>query len=148
MHRVLVAVADSPASLAAVREAVALAARLPAELRALHVVSDGVLADLLGALDGTPGLPARRDAASSSLLRHVAEIAARAGVPAATVQEEGDVARSILRHAHEWPADIVVIGRTSRRGPGEPFLSGATQRVLEFTDRPVLVVPARCAPLT
>jgi nucleotide-binding universal stress UspA family protein len=42
-----------------------------------------------------------------------------------------------------WDADVVVIGHTTRRGTGEPFLGDAAQRVLEFSSRPVLVMPAR-----
>ena len=141
MHRVLVAVADSPASLAAARTAVDLAARLHGELRAIHVIADGDLTTLLEAAGRQTHLTERRGSAAVSVLRHVAELAGRAGVPVTTVQEEGDVAPRILDQARNWPADLVVVGRTTRRGAGDPFIGIETQRVLEFCDRPVLVVP-------
>jgi nucleotide-binding universal stress UspA family protein len=62
-------------------------------------------------------------------------------VPVTTVQEEGDVAPRILDQARDWPADVVVLGRTTRRGAGDPFIGIEAQRILEFCDRPVLVVP-------
>ena len=136
MERLLVAVADSPASMAAARTAVALAARLGAELRVVHVVRDGVVREALG-----PGVSQRRDAAADSVLRHVAEMAGRAGVPVTTVRETGDVSVQVMAQADAWPADVVVLGRTTRRGAGEPFIGADAQRVLEFSDRPVLVVP-------
>ena len=136
MDRVLVAVADSPASLAAARAAVALAAQLRGELRVVHVIQDGVVREVLG-----PGVSERREAAADSVLRHVAELAERAGVPVTTVRETGDVSVRVMAQADTWPADVIVLGRTTRRGAGAPFLGADAQRVLEFSDRPVLVVP-------
>ena len=46
-QRMLVAVADSPASMTAARTAVALAARLGADVR-VHVVQDGDITTLIG----------------------------------------------------------------------------------------------------
>lgn len=143
-QRVLVAVADSPASLAAARAAVTLAARLGAQVRVVHVVADGVLLDTL--TRAGVGAPAeRRETAGDALLRHVAELAERAGVPVTTVLLEGEVGSCVLDVAREWRADLVVLGRTTRRGAGDPFIGVEAQRVLEFSDAPVLVVPERAA---
>jgi nucleotide-binding universal stress UspA family protein len=141
MHRVLVAVVDSPASLAAARAAVDLAARLHGELRAVHVLVDGDVSTLLGKVSGQGRMTERRGSAAVAVLRHVADLAGRAGVPVTTVQAEGDVAARILDEVRDWPADLVVLGRTTRRGAGDPYIGIETQRVLEFCDRPVLVVP-------
>lgn len=139
IRRVLVAIADSPASLAAARGAIELARCLSGEIRALHVVVDGTLAELLRS--SRPQAPVLRPPAAAPVLRHVAELAERAGVPVQTVQDEGDVAARILAHARAWDADLIVIGRTTRHGTGEPFIGVEAQRVLEFSDRPVLVIP-------
>lgn len=141
LNRLLVAVADTPASLAAARTAVALAARLGAELRVVHVVTDGTLSALLAG-----GRPAQAvlDVRGSDLvpvLRHVADLARRAGVAVTTVQHEGEVGRCVLDEARDWAADLIVVGRTTRHGAGDPFIGVEAQRVLEFSDRPVLVVP-------
>lgn len=139
--RVLVAVADSAASLAAARTAVDLAARLAADVRAVHVVADGDVSTLIRAASGRGSLHERRQAAAVSVLRHVADLAERAGVPVTTVQRDGDIGASILAEAETWGADLVVLGRTARRGAGQPFLSDDAQQVLEFAEQPVLVVP-------
>jgi nucleotide-binding universal stress UspA family protein len=141
MEHVLLAVADTAASLAAARAAVSLAARLGAELRVIHVVPDGELAAAIGAGRHRPYPTEDRDPAASPLLRHVAASAERAGVPVSTVRHEGDVCTRVLAEADSWPADLIVIGRRARRGAGEPFMGVEAQRMLEFAGRPVLVVP-------
>lgn len=140
-ERVLVAVADSPASMAAARAAVALAARLDARVRALHVVQDGDVSTAISAASARGDLRERRDAAAVSVLRYVAKLSEDAGVPVTTVQRVGEIGPLILAEADAWDADLVVLGRTGRRGTGQPFLSGDAQQVLEFTERPVLIVP-------
>lgn len=142
VQRVLVAVADSPSSLTAARTAVQIATRLGAELRAVHVVADGELVAALAGTGGRNDLARRRRTAAVSVLRHVADLAQRAGVVVTTLQCEGDVGRCVLDEAHRWAADLIVVGRTARHGAGEPFVGGAVQQILEFTERPVLVVPA------
>jgi nucleotide-binding universal stress UspA family protein len=142
MRRVLVAVADSPASLAAARTAIALAGRVGAELRAVHVVQDGTLEQVIEAASHRSRLAERRETAAAAVLHHVAALAERAGVAVSTVQELGDdVARCVLHQARDWPADLIVLGRTARHGAGEPFLAPVSQHVLEFSECPVLVVP-------
>lgn len=142
--RILVAVDDSPAALAAARVAVALAARSGARLRFVHVLGDGELVRAL-ATPGERGLQVdqRRSTASQALLRHVAAEAARAGVAAETVGLEGHPAALLLTDAREWAADLVVLGRSDEHGPGRAYVGTVTRHVLEFADTPVLVVPPR-----
>jgi nucleotide-binding universal stress UspA family protein len=140
LHRLLVAVADSPASLAAARTAVSLAAQLGAELRAVHVVPDGFLSVLLAGARPA-GAPVQPPSDTVPVLRTVAVLAERAGVAVTTAQHDGDVGTGILDEARNWDADLIVVGRTTRHGAGDPFIGVAAQRVLEFSDRPVLVVP-------
>lgn len=146
VRRILVAVADSPAGLEAARAAVVLAAALSAELRVVHVVSDGVLAEALGSAGPLGELAARRGSAADALLRHVAGLARRREVPVSTALHEGEVAPRVLDEARDWDADLVVLGRTTRHGAGDPFIGMPAQQVLEFSDRPVLVVPERRPP--
>jgi nucleotide-binding universal stress UspA family protein len=145
MRRVLVAVTDSPAALAAARVAVELAAQLHGELRALHVDGDGALDAVVGGASRRPQLARRRGDAATAVLQRVTEMAERTGLPVRTERTEGDVATSILRCAAEWPADVIVLGRTARLGVGAPYIGHTAQRVLEFAEQPVLVVPpTRC----
>jgi len=141
MERILLAVEDSPAGLAAARAAVYVAASWSAQLRAVHVLVDGVLE---GALEQRPGaveVRGRRDAGAVAVLRHVAGLAERAGVTAETLALSGSPASCILEQARTWPADLVVIGRVGGGRLGQPYVGSEVRHVLEFATVPVLVVP-------
>jgi nucleotide-binding universal stress UspA family protein len=141
--RILVAVDDSPAALAAVRRAVHLAALEHARLLLVHVLGDGELDRALARLArrerGSRG-PSRDDAAAA-LLRHVRAEAGRSGVTAETRSVTGKPATCLLDAAREWGADLVVIGRSDAGGTGHGYVGAVTREVLEFSDTAVLVVP-------
>ncbi|HZD67687.1 MAG TPA: universal stress protein [Actinomycetes bacterium] len=142
--RVLVAVDDSPPSLGAARTAVELAASVGARLRAVNVLRDHVLSDALERMSGYRGVGERRDAAAAGVLGHVVALARASGVEVETVQLEGEPASCILAEAYAWPADLIVIAKSSQqRRAGEPYVGGETANVLEFAEQPVLVVPPR-----
>lgn len=140
--RILVAVDDSPASLAAVHEAVALAALGKGLVRFVHVIADGELARGLARLGRGEQLDATRSGASTSLLRHVEAEARRAGVEPESVSLAGEPAALLLAQAQAWDADLVVMGRSDVHGAGRPYVGSVTREVLEFSEVPVLVVGA------
>lgn len=65
------------------------------------------------------------------------EIAVREGGPLPT-----EVARSILQHAAERHADLLVIGTRDRESPGERVLGSVSSPVVQDAPIPVLLVPA------
>jgi len=122
MNRMLVAVDDSAPALAAAALAIEFAVDRPTELRFVTVVEpvagDGVI------------------------LSHVADLARDAGVAATiTTVDGGEPFEALLAAAHEWKADVIVMGRSDIRRPGHPYVGSQTEHLLEFTDIPVLVVP-------
>jgi nucleotide-binding universal stress UspA family protein len=139
MNRILLAVDDSPAGLAAARTAIRLASDTGAQLRVVHVLPDGALAR---ALEGSSDVDSRQAQGAAAVLRYVDDLARAAGVAAETRTLQGKPARTILGEAGAWKADLVVIGRAGGRHVGEHYVGSAVQRVLEFADMPVLVVPA------
>jgi nucleotide-binding universal stress UspA family protein len=141
IERILAAVDDSPAGLAAARLAVDVAGRYRTGLRFVHVLGDGAVASALSRPDDGVRVAQRRDQAATALLWYVAGLARSAGVSADTRQLEGEPARRILDEARDWPAGLVVIGRSGQRGPGAPYMGRETRHVLEFAEQPVLVVP-------
>jgi nucleotide-binding universal stress UspA family protein len=141
-RRILVAVHDASDSLAAARVAVALAAARGARLRVVHVAADGGLGERVEAISGRPAAGARAGRARDSLLARVAALARAAGVDAETKVLEGDVAPTVLRDAHRWRADLLVVGKSASSATGDPYVGSQTRHVLEFADQPVLVVPA------
>jgi nucleotide-binding universal stress UspA family protein len=140
-HKVLVAVDDSPAALAAARAAVDFATRTGAHLRFVHVTSDGELLRALAESGRDSQLATRRNKAAVALLRHVGAVAERAGIQAETKHLEGDPAAAVLAEVSDWRADLLVIGRSDVRGAVRPYVGTVTRHVLELVDIPVLVVP-------
>lgn len=122
MDRILVAVDDSAPSLAAARFAIDMCIARPAALRFATAVEPG------------------RDA--ESVLRHVRTLADEVGVEATTAACNGAPPfDALLAEANRWEADLIVMGRSDMRRPGQPYVGNQTEHVLEFTDIPVLVVP-------
>lgn len=141
MNRILLAIDDSPAGLAAARTAIGLAVATGGGLRVVHVLSDGSLARALDGSGHEDDVRERQTSGAESVLHHVADLAAAAGVSAETRILQGKPARSILADATAWRADLIVVGRAGGRHVGEHYVGSAVQRVLEFTEIPVLVVP-------
>lgn len=141
IERILLAVDDSPDSLAATRLAVSLAKQLHAELRAVHAIADHAVDVALESATGRP-VGARRGHAVASLLARVSSLAETEGVAVDTMLLNGGVGTAILDQARDWGADLVVIGKSARLATGEPYVGALTRHVLEFADEPVLVVSA------
>lgn len=146
-HRILVAVDDSPAALRAARLAIDLARGWGAAVRVVTVTADHEVDALL---DGDPEARVRERAAeaSSALLRHLADDAAHLGLDHDARLLQGTPFRMVLEAARDWEADLIIMGRSDRRGPSSPYLGSVTAHVLEFADCPVLVVPASSSPGT
>ncbi|MGZ5410242.1 MAG: universal stress protein [Aeromicrobium sp.] len=140
-NRILVAVDDSPAALAAAHGAVDLAASSGARIRFVHVIGDGELDRALARLGHDGQMAATRRSAAESLLRHVTAEAHRAGVQADRASLTGAPAALLLGAARDWDADLVVIGRSDVRRAGRAYVGAVTRGVLEFSETPVLVVP-------
>jgi nucleotide-binding universal stress UspA family protein len=60
----------------------------------------------------------------------------------------GDPATEIVREAHEWGADLLVLGTHGRRGPLRLFLGSVAETVVRRLPCAVLVVPSVGAPLS
>lgn len=134
IERILVAVNDSPAGLAAFRAAMDLAGRYAASVRVLHVLGEG-------AASPVPLVAAARGRDPGALMRHVTALADKAGLPIEAIELHGEPAHRILEQARSWSADLVVIGRSGHAGVGGPWVGRETRMVLEFANQPVLVVP-------
>ena len=119
--RILVAVDDAPPGLAAARLAIELAKGWHAEIVAVFVREDGPT--------------------GAALLGHVEAMARDALVALVALEVEGQPFEVVLDEARRHDVDLIVMGRSDRRRPGTPYVGTQTEHVLEFTDRPVLVVP-------
>lgn len=141
MKRILLAVDDSPAGLAAARTAMALANGTSGQVRAVQVLTDGEVTRELEERSGTAGPHERRERGATAVLKYVADLAERSGVDIETACLWGKPAKVILHEAATWPADVIVIGRAGQRHVGQPYVGSDVRHVLEFATVPVLVVP-------
>ena len=149
MTRILVAINDSPAGLAAARAAIWLATESRATVLAVHVVADEAPQDGRGPPGGrdgpSPAGPTDADIrarGAAAVLDFVAGLAQQAGVPMETRMLPGGPGRVILEQAARWGADVIMLGRSGVRHVGQPFVGSQVLHVLEFADVPVVVVPA------
>ena len=140
--RLLLCVDGSATSIQAAHVAVELAGDLGGEVRAIYVVEDHVVARALEASGGTEGsTEARRGQAGHSVLGHVEELGRSRGVSVATILRGGDPLEEILDEVRACTPQLIVIGRTGRRGPASPLLGSLAAQVLELADCPVIVTP-------
>ena len=134
--RLLVCVDGSRASLEAARLAIDLAKRWHSRLRAVYVLEQE---ELDGAAD--PDNIKRMRESGQAIVARIAGIGAAEGVSVEQAMLEGVPFEVILDDARQWKADAIIMGRTGRTGPGRALLGSEAERVLEFSDRPVLIVP-------
>lgn len=122
INRILIAVNDSPPTMAAATFATELAGDQDADL---HLVAVSEQTD-----------------SAEQLLEHLTQVARKANVSVtSTVADGGHPFEVLLAIAHDWNADLIVMGRSDYRRPGVPYVGSQTEHLLEFTDIPVLVVP-------
>lgn len=144
-RRILVAIDDSGASQRALAMAIAMAAQSQAALRLLHVLDVEPLTEEItyaGACEDSVRQDGRK------LLETAQVAAAKAQVAAETVQLEmhslhDGVADTILRDAHTWGADLLVLGTHGRRGVSRLLLGSVAEAVARGSSIPVLLIPAR-----
>ena len=149
MTRILVAINDSPAGLAAARAAIWLATESRATVLAVHVLADETARDGHSPPGGRDGPRAGgpvdsdiRQREAAAVLGFVTGLAQQAGVPMETRMLPGGPGRVILEQAARWGADVIMLGRSGVRHVGQPFVGSQVLHVLEFADVPVVVVPA------
>lgn len=140
--RILVPIDGSPASNLGLEEAIKLAKDQNATLRLLHVLNEWLMIspDSTGANPGDIQQELR--AAGDALLNEADARARAAGVSATTalVEQIGSpVGAAIVRHAEEWPADLLVCGTHGRRGVRRLVLGSDAEYIVRHTRIPVLL---------
>jgi nucleotide-binding universal stress UspA family protein len=93
--------------------------------------------------EGAEVAASRRSRAEAELADFLAAIPALDGVPA--LVRAGYPSAEICAAAHEWDADLVVLGTHGRRGIPRLFLGSVAERVLRHAPCNALVVPPLAA---
>lgn len=141
VRRVLVPVDGSELSRFAAEYAVRMAAAQGSDVVFLHVVDREVITALTHR--GTVSEIAARQQLMDNgavYLQDAARFADEGGVAHQEQVHEGDPAAAILDAAARIRADIIVMGRLGRHGARRMLMGSITQRVIECSDRPVLVI--------
>ena len=143
---ILVPVDGSPTSNAGLDEAIKLARQFGSQLRLLHVVDQmplAVSAEGFGVM-AIDVLSLLREAGEQVLDDAKARVTA-AGVPVDTVLVDSPNSRlsdHVTAVAHEWPAELIVIGTHGRRGIGRMLLGSDAEQVVRHAPVPVLLYRA------
>lgn len=137
MKQILVVVDDSAVALRAAQLAIDLAAELGAGLTIVTVVEDHVLDARLRAAS----IPEAAERRAQGAVTMLSRMTARASLRGLRTHQEiltgfGPGAERVLTAAAECAADLIVVGREPGRTPVN------VAHLLEFADRPVLVVPS------
>ncbi|QKY17986.1 universal stress protein [Halorubrum sp. CBA1229] len=135
--QILVPTDGSPASDAAIENAIDLAEQYDATLHALYVV-DGAAYSTLEA--GSQVVVDALESEGEEATRRVAEAAERADVDCETVVATGTAYSTIRDYVDEHAIDMVVMGTHGRKGLDRYLLGSVTERVVRTSDVPVLTV--------
>lgn len=136
-QRILIAVADDPTAEQASKTGLDLARTLSATVAFVHVVEIPV--PIAGGA-GIPGIE-KDHVADESAQSAFARCGANA--PAAKIVAIGAPADVIVKVAHEWSADLIVLGSHGRGGLARMMLGSVAESVARHAPSPVLIVRAQ-----
>jgi nucleotide-binding universal stress UspA family protein len=144
--KILIPVDGSEASLAAHRLALEAARALGAEIILLYVVDSSALDEIVR-LSGRerPHLLHEMQESGMKLLLSLSQEAQQQGIGARVDIQTGMPDEVILDEAHRHQAGLIVMGKIGRKRHRRSLLGSVTERILEATDLPVLVVTPRQA---
>ncbi|WP_233808253.1 universal stress protein [Paraburkholderia sp. HP33-1] len=143
-QHILVALDGSDFSKRALKEAVSLAALTKGVVHPVYVVDKTPLFSYAGYYDPLALVEAMRKD-GQSVLEEAEQACVDAEVPcrAEMVESESlsdDVASTVLRHAEQIHADLLVLGTHGRRGVRRLVIGSVAERVLRFSRCPVLLL--------
>ena len=149
MKKVLVAIDYDPSAQKVAEEGHALAKGLAADLILLHVVAEQAYYSSLefSPIMGFTGFTDQHipEAVEAELKkeaqRYLDECKQHLGGPVKTIVAEGLYADTILKIAAEEQADIIVIGRHSRRGLGKLLIGSVAEKVLHRSPVSLFIIP-------
>ena len=146
---VLVATDLSPSADLALREGHRRASALGVELAVCHVAPSLSRSNVLFPQQQTVDLEAREEVlrgALQAVVERTREVTGRGPDAFRAIVDDGVPYASVVRHAEDVGAQLVVIGDRGATGLSRMLLGGVAQRVMRYAHAPVLVVRAAGAP--
>ena len=138
-EHVLVPTDGSDGTMQALEHALDIASTRDATIHALSVVDRRLY--LAAGEDQKDELKETMEVDARAAVERVADAASEAGVECTTTVRDGIPYRSILEYADESGMDLIVMGTHGRSGRDKlANLGSVTERVVENTDTPIMVV--------
>ncbi|MCL2476081.1 universal stress protein [Candidatus Bathycorpusculum sp.] len=139
IQKILVPIDGSDYSIRAEEYALSIAQTHQAEIVLVYVVDDLVV-ERLSAM-------ATREAVAQELknnghrhIKYALDLSEKAGVAARSMIAEGRPFEQIIEFAKSLDVDIIVMGTYGRRGAERILLGSVAERVIEYSQCPVLVI--------
>ncbi len=139
--RILVPVDGSRFSLSAVEFAIRLARIHGSKLILIHVLDEAVLEQMCRLGGGREQeVEHEMKEAAKHLLKEMAQMVKEAGIDVKVALTRGSPHEAIVRESGQLKTDLIVMGRLGRRGVRSIMLGSVAERVVEFSEVPVLLV--------
>jgi nucleotide-binding universal stress UspA family protein len=133
-----------PSSELAIAQAVGLAKQLQAEVKVLFVVDDSELFFEHAYIDpneivngmisvGQKALATAARRFENAGVRCLTELAEKPVSP-------GNISGTIVNHADQWPADLIIMGTHGRRGMRRVIMGSVSEGVISKSTKPVLLI--------
>lgn len=140
--RLMVTTDFSVDSVRGVAATVALARRLEARVKVLHVM---LTPALIGAFPGDANITVPGDLWERLRRMYEGELTGTLGVleeeTESEVRVDSDVSHGVLTAAEAWDADLIVAPSHGKGGLAATLLGSTTERLMERSHRPVLLLP-------
>ncbi|UGQ14420.1 universal stress protein [Yinghuangia sp. ASG 101] len=137
---ILVAVDATAESAGVLAHTAALAVSQDAAVRVLHIQAvDVVGGGTLGVVQAEPDDEARRIVTDAVETLRAAGVSNAEGWAGETLRS--DVADTVVKHAREYGADLLVLGARRHQGLAAMFLGSVSDTVVHSAPCPVLLVP-------
>jgi nucleotide-binding universal stress UspA family protein len=143
--KVLAAVDDAASLQAIAASVIAQLKSAGTEVRLVHVIESFpvAMAERLGSREHPDFVAAREEQRRSAiaLVEHATAVLRNAGFEVSVALEEGDVPSTIVEQAHDWPADLIMIGTHHRTGLSRFLHGSVADAVAHQAECPVEIVP-------
>jgi nucleotide-binding universal stress UspA family protein len=139
--RILIATDGSDKSRKAAEEGIELAKALGAQVIALNVVNEVVIASAVRQLGSDrKEVEDKLKNAGMKAVEDIKAMAAKSGVAADTIVRIGAPANSVIDVAGAEKADLIIMGSHGESGAAKLLIGSVVQKVLYWATIPVLVV--------
>jgi nucleotide-binding universal stress UspA family protein len=130
----------SETSEGAIQAALGVARRYGSSIVLLHVYQIPIYSFPDGAFVSPANLAVELSSAAQRALDSTLERLKKESIPVQGVLREGNADEAIISAAHEFKADLIVVGTHARRGLVRALLGSVAETVIRTVDVPVLVV--------